>query len=519
MAKSRRRLSLEYRLGLRTPPGITLTADATTALRLALQGKVITSDDPGYDAARQLSNHAFSPWPLLIAYCEVPSDVAACLDWAQKNDIWFVVRSGGHSTAGFSANTGLVIDMSKFCYAVVEDPTGPHPTAIVGAGTNFGHLNSVLDDYNLHVPGGGCPDVCVAGFMQGGGFGFTSRTFGMNCDNVESLRLMLFDGRIVVADANTNADLFWAMRGGTGNNFAVLLEIRYRLQRLGPDSIYGFGLQWNADSSGVAADALVIMQEKFMRGCDPRVGYMTILAVDSPDPTKMGTSLLMIRGTFIGTQAEGRAAIAPLVATNGARQDVDRMGSYEDLNNYLLSYPREVPEVPDLGREDKSSAYIDRPLDKADWQTIIERFLESPNPWTTIVIEPYGGAISAVSAHDNAFIHRDVDMDLFVDVFWMTPDEHTAVNQYLNDFVELLTPMTNGHSYQNYPRKGTPDFRWRYWGGSFATLLAIKQKYDPKNLFHYAQSISPADPPEPRLDDGLDLSSLIAKPIVAVGSK
>lgn len=519
MSKSKRRLQLEYRLGLRTPPGVTLTADEVSALRLAMQGTVVTSDDPGYDAARQLSNHAFSPWPLLIAFCEVPSDVAACLRWAQKNEIWFVVRSGGHSTAGFSANTGLVIDMSKFCYAVVEDPTGPNPTAVVGAGTNFGHLNSVLDDYDLHVPGGGCPDVCVAGFMQGGGFGFTSRTYGLSCDNVESMRLMLFDGRIVIADANTNADLYWAVRGGTGNNFAVLLEVRYRLQRLGPDALYGFGFKWNADSSGDAAAAMVVMQEQFMRGGDPRIGYMSFLAVDTPDPTKMGSPLLMMRGTFVGTAAEGRAVIAPLLATSGVTQDVDMTGSYLTLNNYLLSWPREIPEVPDLGREDKSSAYVDRPITKAEWQTIVERFLESPNPWTTIVFEPYGGAIAAVPEHDNAFIHRNVDMDMFVDVFWMTAEEHTAANDYLNGFVELIAPMTNGHSYQNYPRKGTPDYRWRYWGGSFETLLAIKQKYDPNNLFHYAQSISPADPPEPRLDDGPDLSALIAMPIVSVGNR
>ena len=219
------------------------------------------------------------------------------------------------------------------------------------------------------------------------------------------------------------------------------------------------------------------------------------------------------------TAAEGRAVIAPLLATSGVTQDVDMTGSYLSLNNYLLSWPREIPEVPDLGREDKSSAYVDRPITKAEWQTIVERFLESPNPWTTIVFEPYGGAIAAVPEHDNAFIHRNVDMDMVVDVFWMTAEEHTAANDYLNGFVELIAPMTNGHSYQNYPRKGTPDYRWRYWGGSFATLLAIKQKYDPNNLFHYAQSISPADPPEPRLDDGPDLSALIAMPIVSVGNR
>ena len=511
-SQRRRHLSGDLRSGLQTPGGVNISDSEIAELRQLLQGTIVASTDQGYDASRQLTNHAFSPWPLLIAYCDVPADVAACLAWAQKYDIWTVIRSGGHSTAGYSANTGLVIDMSHFRYVVVEDPSAASPTAIVGAGTDFGHLNSVLNDYDLHVPGGGCPDVCVAGYMQGGGFGFTSRAFGMNCDNVSSMRLMLADGRIVIADPTTNSDLYWAVRGGTGNNFAVLLEVRYQLQHIGPKDIWGFGLQWDASDG---ATAMVMMQEKFMRNSDSKLGYMSFFAVDCPDATT-STPLLMMRGMYLGTEADAQAALAPLLATPGVRQDVGRYGSYEDLNGYLLSWPREIPEVPDLGREDKSSAYIDRPLLLAEWQAVVERFLETPNPWSTIVFEPYGGRISAISPDDNAFIHRNVDMDIFVDVFWMTDEEHTAAQAYLDGFVELLASMTNGHSYQNYPRRGTDDFRWRYWGGSFNNLLKIKQKYDPANFFHFAQSISTPEVPDPRLDAGPDLSGPISAPIQSV---
>lgn len=517
MRKTRRHHYLEYRYGLRTPPGITVTDKEVGDLRLAMQGQVITSFDTGYDAARQLSNHAFSPWPLLIAYCEVPSDVAACLAWAQKHKIWLVVRSGGHSTAGFSANTGLVIDMSHFCYAVVEDPAGPNPTVVAGAGTNFGHLNAVLNDYNLHVPGGGCPDVCVAGYMQGGGFGFTSRTLGMNCDNVVAVRMMLHDGRIVIADANTNTDLFWAVRGGTGNNFGVLLEVNYRTERIGKTQLYGFGLNWVADTSGNAAAALDLLQSKYMRGCDPRLGYMAFLAVDIP-PGKTGTPLLMFRAMFLGTEAEARKLLKPLSDSAGAQAQsgLDGTGSYIYLNDHLLSYPREIPEVPDLGREDKASFYIDKPLGQATWQTIVDRFLESPNPWTTVCIEPYGGKIESVPLAENAFIHRTVDMDLFVDVFWMTDEEAVEAERYLDNFTTLLEPLSNGHSYQNYPRANTPDYRFRYWGASFGRLLKVKNKYDPNNVFHYAQSISAPTEPDARLADGPDLSDAIARPIATV---
>ncbi len=97
---------------------------------------------------------------------------------------------------------------------------------------------AALDSYGLHLVGGGCGDVCIGGFLQGGGYGFSSLRFGMHSDIVRSMTVMLADGSEVVASAAENPDLFWAMRGGTGNNFGVLLEAEYQATPL--DSVTGF---------------------------------------------------------------------------------------------------------------------------------------------------------------------------------------------------------------------------------------------------------------------------------------
>ncbi|MEM7338095.1 MAG: FAD-binding oxidoreductase [Actinomycetota bacterium] len=497
MWKSKRRVALDRQRGHR-PDGLDIPPQALDELRTNFQGRLVGPSDPTYDHARQMSNHAFSEWPLLIAYCEVPSDVAACLTLAREHDIWTVVRSGGHSTAGYSVNTGLVIDMSSFCYAVVDEE---NHRAVVGAGTNFGHLNAVLNDYDLHVPGGGCEDVCVAGYMQGGGFGFTSRPFGMNCDNVEAVRVMLADGSIVVANESTNSDLYWAIRGGTGNNFGVLLEITYRLHQL--PSVWAFGLRWPIER---AADGLDVMQRKYMRGgVRDELGYMSFLAnVD-------GTNELLMRGMV--TSGEDMSLLAALERSGGT-VDINQTGSYFEMNRMLLETP-EVPQVPDLGREDKQSAYMADPLGVGGWQQIVDQFVASPNTYSTVVIEPYGGAVASVERTANAFVHREVDCDVFVDVFWMTDEQHAQVVPYLDDYLDVLHGLSNGHSYQNYPRRGTVDYRWRYWGGCFDTLLAVKRKYDPSNFFQFAQSISAPDGPEPRLGSwGPDLSGSLSEPIV-----
>src|SRR6202044_3719228 len=122
-----------------------------------------------------------------------------------------------------------VIDVSGINYVRV-DPAAQ--VAWVGSGANFAQVNAALELYGLHVPGGGCETVAVAGYMQDGGYGFTFLMFGINCEHVPGFHMAPADGHIVKANATENPDLYWAVRGGTGNNFGVLLEVAYRLHEL-----------------------------------------------------------------------------------------------------------------------------------------------------------------------------------------------------------------------------------------------------------------------------------------------
>ena len=456
--------------------------DDAKSLQGKLQGAVVLPSDPPYAASRQLSNLAFQSFPLLIVYCEVFQDVWECLQFASQQGLWVTTRSGGHSTAGFSMNDGMVIDTSRL-NGVYVDPV--RKVVVVGPGTNWGHLNATLADYGLHVPTGICGDVCVAGFMQGGGYGLTSRLFGMNCDNVLEMLVMLADGRIVRAAADCNPDLFWAMRGGTGNNFGILLQVTYQLRDLPP--LWGFGLEWPIDK---APAALAALQADYMRsGAPPELGYMGALVRLAPalEP------VLVMRGTYWGSPAQGKKALKPLMDKTGATLQLQRVGSYFELNDWLFEG---IPPCPDLAREDKQSTNIARQLTTKEWREVCKRFAASPNPWTAVAIEPYGGAINQVARGATAFVHREADMNLFVDVFWMDDKQRQEVQSYLDDFMTLLDPLGNGESYQNYPRLSQTDYRQRYWAEQFPRLLAIKRKYDPDNTFRYAQSVSP-EPGQP----------------------
>ena len=249
-------------------------------------GKIVLPQDPDYDSGRGAFMRAFQHFPQIIIYCVGFSDVIASIGFAMQVGLRAVCRSGGHSTAGYSVNDEMVIDVAGIGYIVVDPVT---ETALVGA--TFAAINPALDLYGLHVPGGGCPTVGVGGYMQGGGYGFTSLLFGMNCDNVIGIQMALADGRVVTASAQENEDLFWAVRGGTGNNFGVLLEIKFQLRKLGP--LWGAGFKWpltTPEDAAAASKALAVWQAHFTGADAPEgLGHQGLLVPFFRSPIRAQT--------------------------------------------------------------------------------------------------------------------------------------------------------------------------------------------------------------------------------------
>lgn len=451
--------------------------DQLADLEATLAGRIVLPGDPDYDQARQESNPAFQAWPQVIVYCAGEQDVRLCIAFARMQSLWVAVRCGGHSTAGYSVNDGMVIDLSELDSVVLDEARA---LVHVGAGTDFDRFNAAMDGTGWHVPTGACGSVCVGGFVQGGGYGYTSRAYGIQSDRVERMRIALADGRIVTASAEEHPDLFWALRGGTGGNFGIVLQVSYRMVRL--DQVWAFAVSWEAAH---AAQVLELMQRDFMKtGAPDALGYMMNLGYVGGQP------VYMVQGMYCGPREEGLAAIAAWLAVPSAQLLVDQTGTYPKMDAYLEDHPYSLPDdLPDGAAETKASGYVDRPISRAQWQAVIDYFQTSPNPWSLAYLEPYGGAINRYPAGDSAFVHRRIDMDVVVDVFWRSEAERAQMTSWLEGFMRLLRPLMNGRVYQNYPDARLADFREAYWGPAFERLLTVKQRYDPDNFFHYQQSI------------------------------
>jgi hypothetical protein len=482
---------------------IGLTRAQIYAAQDGLKGYIVLPGDPQYDTDRMLFNPVFDPFPAVIVYCKVEADVALAMNVAQGAPYPFTVRAGGHCSAGFSAGPGFLIDVSNLHHVQIDSE---NLIATVGCGCPFSNLDAALSTLGLHVPMGECEDVCIGGFVQGGGFGFTSTTFGMNCDNVIDMRVMLYDGTIVVASQTVNSDLWWAVRGGTGGNFGVLLSVRYQLRQLG--SVFGWAIIWplQVEQDMVnATDALVALQSGYLGAAtDPQMNIQVSLCFQpgteySPNPPPIQKPYLLIRGLYVGDEASGQAAIQPLRNLAGAITQWTIQSTFSDLNNRLLNVPYGMPDFPHIGgtpvmpSEDKVSRYVQQPLTAAQYRAILDYYVSTPNPYSYAYFECYGGAIASYPADGNAFIHRQTLFNTVLDVFWYDPAGMGQAEQFLEGWIKLIDSMSNGHAYQNYPRIGEPDYAWAYWGTAANELYAVKCKYDPMHVFSFPQEVMPLD--------------------------
>ncbi len=474
---------------------LSYTGEALGELQEKLAGDVQQPGYPGYNDDRMVFMHTYQNYPQLIIHATCETDVIAGLKFARKQRLKVTTRSGGHSTAGYSVNDQIVIDTSRMGHVLIDPDTR---RAKVGPGTNFRTLNRMLHHYKLHVPGGGCETVCVAGYMQGGGYGFTSSLFGMNCDHVVGIRMVTADGTLLRANKDENADLFWAVRGGTGNQFGILTEIEYDLVPL--KKVWAFGLRFplkHEDDIQTACRVLETVQAQYTYDGPPKMGMQALLMyLPTPEKPDGQEPCISLRGLYDGTEAECEAALGPLldhVKDRKTQVDIWNHGHYLKVNEQLLMTATEPHmEMPAVSMNTKpmvDSRIIAECHSAERWREMVDHFLTAPDKTIFIALELYGGAINEPKSDDMAYFHRNASLDMFTWVFWTFDTHREASLNWLKKFGEIGEAMSNGNRYQNYPIRGNKDFLQNYFGDNLERLIETKAKYDPHNLFEYEQSI------------------------------
>src|SRR6185295_17526313 len=196
-------------------------------LRAKFRGELIVPGDAGYDAARKVYNAMIDRRPALIVKCADVADVIAAVTLAREKNLLLAVRGGGHNGPGLGVcDGGLVIDLSRLRGIRVDQQSR---SVRVEGGCLWGDVDHATHPFGLAVPSGFISSTGVGGLTLGGGIGYLTREYGLTIDNLLSADVVLADGSVVTADKSTNADLFWALRGG-GGNFGVVTSFEFRAQ-------------------------------------------------------------------------------------------------------------------------------------------------------------------------------------------------------------------------------------------------------------------------------------------------
>ena len=166
--------------------------------------------------------------------------MVSCVDWARRYRIRPVARGGGHSYAGFSTTSGLLIDLGRFSSVRIDAASG---TATLGGGTLNGDLFRALKGGHLFLPVGTCLGVGAGGLTLGGGIGYNTRWAGLTCDHLRSSRIVTAAGDVLDIDAARHGELYWACRGGAGGSFGINTSFTFDLLEV-PRKTVSYYLAW-----------------------------------------------------------------------------------------------------------------------------------------------------------------------------------------------------------------------------------------------------------------------------------
>jgi len=452
--------------------------DSTTLPDLG--GELLRDGDPGYDDARRVFNAAIDRRPALIARCSGASDVIKALALAREHGLDVSVKGGGHSVAGHAViDGGLTLDLRSM-NAVRVDPE--RRTAWCGGGTNWGELDRETQAFGLAVTGGRLADTGVAGLTLGGGSGWIERKYGFTVDSLLSAEVVTADGRLLVASADRNPDLFWALKGG-GGNFGVVTGFEFQLHEVGP-LLYGGMLFFPMDA---AVDLLKAYRGFMDDAPDEICGGAAILCAPPeefvPEPVR-GKPVLAIIACYVGPVEAGERAFAPLREWGPALEMLAPM-PYEAVQGLIA--PGNPP-----GRHHYWKAGLLGELSDEAIETFVTHAADVVSPFTASLMLPLGGAFARIPEGDTPLEYRDAKWNYHLLGQWADPAEAERNIEWTRAFDAAMSPYAEAGIYSNFV--GDPSasaVRAGFGPEKYARVVEIKREYDPENVFRNNTNIPP----------------------------
>ena len=457
-------------------------------LRPLVEGQVAAPGDPGYDDARAVWNGMIDRRPAAILRPASVADIAAGLRFAREHGLRLAVRGHGHNVAGTgTVDDGLVVDLGGLAGVEVDRASG---VVRAGPGANLGAIDAATQANGLAVPVGVVSGTGVAGLTLGGGVGWLTRAHGLTIDSLLAADVLLADGRTVRASAESEAELFWGLRGG-GGNFGIVTGFEFQAHRLGPD-VFAGALIHERPHWSAALRAFDAWTRDLPDDLTPVVSFL------APPPSwELGSETLMITGfAWAGAdRADGERAIDPF--RRACLPDIELL----DPTTWL-AWQSSVDEVFPRGvRAYWKTATFDAISDGAI-DTIVEWASRLFSRRTGFDIHALGGAVDRLSDDATAFPNRKARFLVNMYAVWDEATDDARGKAWSRGFHAAFQAHASAGQYVNFlaldAAAGDPVAAARataleaYGPEKFARLVALKDRFDPDNVFRLNHNIPPS---------------------------
>jgi FAD/FMN-containing dehydrogenase len=454
-----------------------------TPLRARFRGPLLTgADGDRYQRAKVLFNAMYDTrQPAVIAQVTGAADILAALEFARATKLPIAVRGGGHSVAGHgTVEGGLVIDVTGM-KGIRVDPVARRARA--QAGVNWGEFDRETQAFGLATTGGRVTTTGLAGLTLGSGSGWLERLHGLTCDNLVSVDLITADGRFVTASEQQNPDLFWGLRGG-GGNFGVVTEFEYRLHPVGPIVLGGLWL-YPRDQG-----AAVLGRYRDLMASAPRElggGVALITAPPAPfvPPGLQGKPAVGVVVAWFGDIERGQQLLAPFKAALPPVVDMVQPMPYLVLQT--LTEPGLPPGLRNYWKSENLTGLGDQAI-----ETLLARAAVVTSPITQIIILPLGGAIADLPEDATALGGRAATWQYHCYGVWPPGGDDAPHVEWVRGTEQAMRPFTSGGISVNFVSEaGNDRVRAAFGEQKYRRLVALKNLYDPENLFRLNQNIVP----------------------------
>ena len=448
--------------------------------KASLRGQLIQPSDEDYKEACKIYNAMIDRRPGMIARCADVADVMAAVNFARENNTLVAIRGGGHNGPGLgTCDEGLVIDLSPIKYTRV-DPQAR--TVQVGGGCTWGDVDHATHAFGLATPSGVVSTTGVGGLTLGGGHGYLTRKYGLTIDNLLAADMVLADGSFVTASAEENKDLFWAIRGG-GGNFGVVTEFRFRLHPV--HTIIGGPTLWHREQT---TEVMQWFRDYMEQAPEDLYGFFAILTVPPGPPFPEELHLKKMCGVvwcYTGPEAEAEEVFQPIREFGPPAMYGIQPMPYPALQGaFDALYP---PGLQWYWKGDFVNELTDEAI-----ALHVKHGYEMPTMHSTMHLYPIDGKTHQVGTDETPWDYRRAKWSKVIAGVDPDPANTEAITAWAKEYWEALHPHSAGGAYVNFMMEEGEDRVKATYGSNYERLAAIKQKYDPTNLFRVNQNIKPA---------------------------